>query len=105
MSIGKDLLHAFELVALRRALPRVSALHLPFEKIRVQKQSAFCALELEDGSIGLAYVGLGNTRGRLAALKSLSRNGDTPRQKNGRECRNLLTACFHSTAPKNARRL
>lgn len=72
MSIGNDLLRAFELVTARRVLPRVSALHLPLESTCGRKQSAFCALELEDGTIGLAYVGLGYTRARLAALGSLS---------------------------------
>lgn len=71
MSVGNDLLLAFERVGARRALPRVRALHLPRDSACGRKQSAFCALELEDGSIGLAYVGLGDTRARLAALDSL----------------------------------
>lgn len=86
MSIADDLLRAFELVAARRALPRVSALHLPRENTCGRKQSAFCALELEGGTIGLAYVGLGDTRAQLAALDSL----------NGAEPLGLLRGCVQT---------
>lgn len=66
MSVGTDLLQAFGQVEARCLLPRVRALHLPQEQTCGRKQSAFCALELDDGTIGLAYVGLGDARAQLA---------------------------------------
>lgn len=47
-------------------LPRVRALHLP-RVVDGGKHAAFCALELEGGILGMAYVSLGDTRARLAA--------------------------------------
>lgn len=75
MSLGADLLRAFGQVAVRRVLPRVRALHLPQTQTCGRKQSAFCALELDDGTIGLAYVGLGDVRNDLSALDTV-RGGD-----------------------------
>src|SRR5690606_10589079 len=66
VSVGTDLLQAFGQVEARCLLPRVRALHLPQEQTCGRKQSAFCALELDDGTIGLAYVGLGDARAQLA---------------------------------------
>lgn len=71
MSLGADLRLAFGQVAARRVLPRVRALHLPQMQACGRKQSAFCALELDDGTIGLAYVGLGNAREDLSALDTV----------------------------------
>lgn len=71
MSLGADLLRAFGQVAVRRVLPRVRALHLPQTQTCGRKQSAFCALELDDGTIGLAYVGLGDGREALSALDTV----------------------------------
>lgn len=66
MSVGADLLRAFGHVAGRHPLPRVRALHRPAAHACGGKQSAFCALELDDGTIGLAYVGLDGVRERIA---------------------------------------
>lgn len=41
--------------------PRVRAFHLPPKRPPGVKQCEFCALELEDGAIGLTYVSLGDT--------------------------------------------
>lgn len=71
MSVGADLRQAFAQVAARCALPRVRALHLPQTNTCGRKQSAFCALELDDGTIGLAYVGLGDAGEELIALGAL----------------------------------
>lgn len=69
--MGGDLLRAFEQVATHHPLPRVRALHLPQASVCGRKQSAFCALELDDGTLGLAYVGLGDARAQLAELEGL----------------------------------
>ncbi|MFZ2648754.1 MAG: DUF364 domain-containing protein [Burkholderiaceae bacterium] len=67
-------LHAELLNTLARALagrkvPRVRALHLPRSPWDGSKDGEFGALELDDGSLGLSYVLLGDS---LAALASRS---------------------------------
>ncbi len=47
--------------------PRVRALHLPPAEGAAAKDAEFCALELEDGSIGFSYV-------RIGAVESLLRS-------------------------------
>ncbi len=47
-----------ERIAARLGRPRVRALHLPPQEAAA-KDAEFCALELEDGSIGFSYVRLG----------------------------------------------
>lgn len=51
--------------------PSVRALHLPPELELQSKDAEFCALELEDGSIGLSYVWLGGTFDMLRASPSI----------------------------------
>jgi uncharacterized protein (DUF4213/DUF364 family) len=46
-------------------LPRVRALHLPPIEAAGSKNGEFCALELDDGALGLAYVLLDDTLRRL----------------------------------------
>jgi uncharacterized protein len=46
-------------------LPRIRALHLPPNKRTDDNRGIFCALELEDGCIGLSYVLLDDTLERL----------------------------------------
>ncbi len=64
---------AQELIALTaracaaRPAPPVRALHLPASFTRDAKESEFCAVELDDGSIGLSYVLLGEVPQRLQA--------------------------------------
>jgi uncharacterized protein (DUF4213/DUF364 family) len=48
-----------ERIAARLGRPRVRALHLPPAEGSKEKDAEFCALELEDGSIGFSYVSLG----------------------------------------------
>lgn len=48
-------------------LPRVKALHLPPPSAAGTKDGEFCALELDDGSLGLSYVMLDDTLAQLAA--------------------------------------
>lgn len=49
------------------ALPRVAALHLPPPAADGTRDGEFCAVELEDGSLGLSFVLLGDTLARLRA--------------------------------------
>jgi uncharacterized protein (DUF4213/DUF364 family) len=58
------LLHAF--AAAGRPLPRVRALHLPPKPTPGDLRGEFCALELDDGAIGLSYVLLGDTWAELS---------------------------------------
>jgi uncharacterized protein (DUF4213/DUF364 family) len=48
-----------ERIAARLGSPRVRALHLPPPREAAAKDAEFCALELEDGSIGFSYVMIG----------------------------------------------
>jgi uncharacterized protein (DUF4213/DUF364 family) len=68
MSFASEYLAQLEAFATRGPLPRVRALHLPPPR-RAQdcndNKGEFCALELEDGSIGLSYVLLDDTLERL----------------------------------------
>jgi len=56
MSFAADYLAQLEAFAARGPLPRVRALHLPPGRRNEDNKGQFCALELEDGSIGLSYV-------------------------------------------------
>jgi uncharacterized protein (DUF4213/DUF364 family) len=47
-------------------LPRIRALHLPPAQPTQDNKGEFCALELEDGSVGLSYVLLDDTLERLS---------------------------------------
>ncbi|MBK9019383.1 MAG: hypothetical protein IPL72_05035 [Sulfuritalea sp.] len=53
--------------AARSSVPRVRALHLPPLQPNADSKGEFCALELEDGSVGLSYVLLDDTLARLHA--------------------------------------
>lgn len=74
-----DFAHAYlsqlEAFAARAPLPRVKALHLPADPGPGAERGEFCALELDDGSVGLSYVLLDDT---LAALRGtrLDTGGD-----------------------------
>ena len=50
-----------ERISTRLGSPRVRALHLPPEGSSSGRDAVFCALELEDGSIGLSYVPVRDT--------------------------------------------
>ncbi len=63
---------AAELLALLTACadpgpPRVRALHLPRPETLESRHGEFCALELEDGTLGLAFLLPGDTWARLRA--------------------------------------
>lgn len=106
-----DLLAAF---GRRCVLPRVKALHLPQAAAAGSKDGEFCALELEDGSLGLSYVMLDDTlaaltdlRGKLtlAGLPALelaqtfaSREAGLARRALGFAAANALSQCLFARA-------
>lgn len=65
MSFATEYLAQLEAFAALGALPRVRALHLPPGRFAQDNRGEFCALELEDGSIGLSFVLLDDTLERL----------------------------------------
>ncbi len=65
MNFSTETIALLERFAAASALPRVRALHLPRPELADSKQGEFCALELEDGSLGLSYVLLDDTLARL----------------------------------------
>jgi uncharacterized protein (DUF4213/DUF364 family) len=65
MSFASEYLAQLEAFAAQGALPRVRALHLPPVRHTEGNKGEFCALEIEDGSIGLSYVLLDDTLARL----------------------------------------
>lgn len=70
VSFAAEYLAQLEAFAARCPLPRVRALHLPPEQPARDvhdNKGEFCALELEDGSLGLSYVLLDDTLPRLRA--------------------------------------
>jgi len=68
MSFAEEYIAQLERFAARSALPRVRALHLPPGYVPgAENKGEFCALELEDGSLGLAFVLLGDTLEQLRA--------------------------------------
>ncbi len=62
-----ELLARLAQFAQRSPLPRVRALHLPPAPPPGGQRGEFCALELDDGSLGLSYVLLGDTWAGLSA--------------------------------------
>lgn len=68
MSFAGDYQAQLDAFAARSTLPRVRALHLPpaqAERDGGDNKGEFCALELDDGSLGLSYVRLDDTLARL----------------------------------------
>jgi uncharacterized protein (DUF4213/DUF364 family) len=56
MSFATDYLQQLQSFAQASPLPRVCALHLPPRQDLEDNRGEFCALELEDGSLGQSYV-------------------------------------------------
>lgn len=67
MGVAAELVALLERAGAAMPLPRVRALHLPPPSASGSKDGEFCALELDDGSVGLSYVLLDDT---LAALRT-----------------------------------
>ncbi len=70
-TVGGDTLATLHELAPRLGQPRVRAMHVPPPPADGSRRGEFAALELEDGSVGLAYVLLGDTLARL-------RRGEAP---------------------------
>jgi uncharacterized protein len=66
-AVAADLVALLERLACARPLPRVQALHLPPPTADGTRDGEFCAIELDDGSLGLSFVLLGDT---LVTLRS-----------------------------------
>jgi uncharacterized protein len=66
-AVAADLVALLERLARAGPLPRVHALHLPPPAADGSRDGEFCAIELEDGSLGLSFVLLGDTLARLRA--------------------------------------
>lgn len=67
MDITRDLLALLERFAARAALPQVRGLLLPPAAPPTSLAGEFCAIELDDGSLGLSYVLLDESSRRLVA--------------------------------------
>ena len=65
MSFATACLVQLERLSAAHTLPRVRALHLPPDPPPGQPRGEFCALELQDGSLGLSYVLLDDTLANL----------------------------------------
>lgn len=65
MNFAAEYLAQLAAFAAQGPLPRVRALHLPPVQPAPDNRGEFCALELEDGSLGLSYVLLDDTLARL----------------------------------------
>ncbi len=79
MSFATDYLAQIEAFAAGGGLPRIRALHLPPVGPVLDNRGEFCALELDDGSLGLAFVLLDDTLARLSdAMDSLGLAGADP---------------------------
>ncbi len=73
MTIARELVSLLEHLAARTPLPRVRALHLAPPSADGTRAGEFCALELEDGTLGLSFVLLGDTIARLRAGGAVER--------------------------------
>lgn len=67
MSFASEMIALLEQVDARIKVPRVRALRLPPASAAGSKGGEFCAVELEDGAIGLSYVLLDGVLERLVA--------------------------------------
>lgn len=114
MGFAADYLAQLERYAARADVPRVAALHLPPPEAATPTdgRGEFCALELEDGSIGLSYVLLDDTLAALhggaggpalagadaLALARAYRDADGARRALGFAAANAITASFFRRA-------
>ena len=65
--VRAEFLGLVDRLAARAPLPAVRAVHLPPPAADGTRDGEFCAVELEDGSLGLSFVLLGDTLARLRA--------------------------------------
>lgn len=76
MGWSDDALQLLDRFAARVPLPRVVALHVPPTPPPGGLRGEFCALELDDGALGLSYVLLGDTLATLQAARLDLRGAD-----------------------------
>lgn len=112
MSFAADYLAQLERFAARSPLPRIRALHLPAARPGAGNKGEFCALELDDGSLGISYVLLDDTLERLRgaadgcglagadalALARRYATGSGTDKTLGFAAANALTRCFYDRA-------
>lgn len=113
MGFVQEYIEQLERFAMRSAPPRVRALHLPPRHVPGgENKGEFCALELDDGSLGMTFVLLGNTLDELhekhgqlglvgADALELARHylqSDTLVRTLGFAAANSLTRCFFDRA-------
>ncbi len=67
MTVADEIVRQIERIAQLSPLPAVKALHAPPPSSDGTREGEFCAVELEDGSLGLSFVLLGTTLGELRA--------------------------------------
>lgn len=110
MSWASEALQLLRRYGARAPLPRVRRLHLPPPPEPGRQRGEFCALELDDGALGLAYVLLGDTLPVLArggiglagadalAMAEGFAGGDTLRRMLGFAAMNALTRSLFDRA-------
>ena len=112
MHFATTLIDQLDRLGRQMRLPAVRALHLPPADAADRKQGEFCALELEDGSIGLSYVLLDDTLATLRAswlsaplagqdalaVAHRYADGVGAERTVGFACVNAITACLYRRA-------
>ncbi len=71
MSFAADLILALEHATVGQTIARVRAVHLPPAEATAWKSGEFCALELDDGALGISFVLLGDTLSQLVQAKDM----------------------------------
>lgn len=112
MSFASEYLRQLRAFAAVSPLPRIRALHLPPTRHLENNRGEFCALELEDGSLGLSYVLFDNSLQQLRvntdhgslqgadalALATRYASDNGPWQTLGFAAANALTRCLMNRA-------
>jgi uncharacterized protein (DUF4213/DUF364 family) len=68
VTVAAEILEQIERLAQASPLPAVKALHLPPPSSDGTREGEFCAVELDDGSLGLSFVLLGATLREMRGL-------------------------------------
>ena len=77
-TVSTELVALLERLAGTLALPNVRALHLPAPSAAGTRDGEFCAIELDDGSLGLSFVLLGDTLATLRGRDAHAALAGTP---------------------------
>ncbi len=84
--VARDLLARIEAIGALGSLPPVAALHLPLTAEEGSHASEFCGVELEDHSIGLSFLLLGDSFARLRRDNPAERLRGMPALDLARRC-------------------